>query len=233
MVENSARRIVKNQQLMYEKEIQLNKIKICMYSVQINPHFLYNSLGYVSDCAMQNKTEQIIQMIDMLTYIFRYSLSDSVETTIEGEMDIGIKFLKIFELRYPGRVTYSIEIDDDVAETPVIKMLIQSLVENACKHGVMKSTGTRHIILKAYREGDFIKLVVMDNGGTITAQQCEEINRKLNNHISDDVEITKHIGLANISNRIKLCYGEKSGFEISVNSENYTQATIKIYVGDN
>lgn len=90
---------------------------------------------------------------------------------------------------------------------------MQPIVENSIFHGLLSKTDTGYIALSVKKEEQMVKIMVEDNGCGIPAERLAEIREKLLENKRDLAE-NENIGLENVSNRLKLCYGEKSGLHI-------------------
>lgn len=154
----------KNIELMALKEVN-TRVEIQSLHARINPHFLYNSLNSIAGLAHSdaNKTEK---MALSLSDMFRYSLNrkDEVLTDINDEVEMVRSYLEIEQIRFGERMSFSIEIDDELKTKKIPKFILQPLVENAIKHGISKIEGKGEISLVINKENQGIEIEVSDNG---------------------------------------------------------------------
>ncbi|QGQ99505.1 HAMP domain-containing protein [Paenibacillus psychroresistens] len=182
---------------MLQKEAELNAVR--MY---INPHFLYNTLEYISILSRsQEGSENIADVVQNLAGIFRFSIAPG-ETTVplETELLFVNKYLLIHQRRYGKRLHYEIIVPESLKSIPVPKLILQPLVENAFTHGIDYMHKDGHVIVRAYEE-DF-RLVI-----------------EIENSVGDPSETHEHVyerkglgsGLQNVNARIHFHYGPEYG----------------------
>lgn len=195
---------------------------------QINPHFLHNTLDSISWATMRltgGKNETSI-MLSKLAQILRYSLDD-VDTLVplQKELNNTRIYLELQELRYRNAFQVEWEIQDDVLNCQVIKILLQPIVENAIQHGLKPMSGGGFLKISAHTDGGLLLISIFDNGGGIPAERLASIQSVLH---SDMIQQQDSIGIVNVHQRIRLFYGEEYGLELS--SEHGTLVTLKIPV---
>ena len=175
------------------KEAELKALQ-----TQINPHFLFNALHTTSFFVRKdpNKAREII--IDLSTYL-RYNLENSCKLVpLEMELEQVKAYFNIEKARFGEKIFLNIDVDEDVKNISIPSLIIQPLVENSIKHGLLKKRegGFVNIIAKKENEGCFI--TIEDNG--------IGIDQKIVDNLDDRID--KNIGLKNVHNRIKLIYGK-------------------------
>lgn len=175
------------------KEAELKALQ-----TQINPHFLFNALHTTSFFVRKdpNKAREII--IDLSTYL-RYNLENSCKLVpLEMELEQVKAYFNIEKARFGEKISLNIDVDEDVKNISIPSLIIQPLVENSIKHGLLKKRegGFVNIIAKKENEGCFI--TIEDNG--------IGIDQKIIDNLDDRID--KNIGLKNVHNRIKLIYGK-------------------------
>ena len=175
------------------KEAELKALQ-----TQINPHFLFNALHTTSFFVRKdpNKAREII--IDLSTYL-RYNLENSCKLVpLEMELEQVKAYFNIEKARFGEKISFYIVVDENVKNISIPSLIIQPLVENSIKHGLLKKRegGFVNIIAKKENEGCFI--TIEDNG--------IGIDQKIIDNLDDRID--KNIGLKNVHNRIKLIYGK-------------------------
>lgn len=182
---------------------------------QINPHFLHNTLDSISWATMRltgGKNEASI-MLTKLAQILRYSLDD-VDTLVplRKELENTRLYLELQELRYKNSFCVEWDIQEDVVESQVIKIMLQPIVENAIQHG-LKPRGEDGVIrISAKEAGGLLEIRVRDNGVGIPPDRMEGIQAALH---SDMIKQRESIGIVNVHQRIQLFYGERYGVEVA------------------
>jgi signal transduction histidine kinase len=195
--------IRKNQQLQSDAK----DAEIAFLRSQIKPHFLYNALNSIAALCIDepHKAEELT--LDLSQYLrnsFDFKQLDSL-TTIENELELVKAYLNIEKARFGARlcVEYDVDADLDIRIPPLI---LQPLVENAIKHGLMSNLRGGTVKISVKKEADaIVSFAVEDNGSGMSEKKREEI-------LKPDVE-KKGIGLWNISQRIQLLYGKSIRIE--------------------
>ncbi|BDC51767.1 hypothetical protein F183_A40820 [Bryobacterales bacterium F-183] len=171
---------------------------------QINPHFLFNALNTIYG-SIPRTSPDARKMVRNLSDIFRYSLQEaSAMVTIDREMEIVRAYLEIEQLRFPGRLSVTVDIDPETGSAPIPTLTIQPLVENAIKHGVGRHPRGGTVTIRTWRrKDDEIAIEVSDTG-------C-----------GSDVPAVPGatVGLANVHRRMVLHYGEQAGVDTEFRPE--------------
>ena len=190
------------------KESQINSLK-----AQINPHFIFNSLNNIRSLMFEN-TEQASDMITHLSDLLRYSMkfNDSGKETIKTEIEIVEDYLKLQSIHLEDRLSYKINVTDDLLNFSVPSMSVQLLVENAIKHGIQELPQGGNIEINIFRDQKNIYVEVLNNG-----------------MIKESKTSTK-IGLKNASERLKLMFGKNAILELTQKEPNLVSAKFNVPV---
>ncbi len=193
--------LITNIEIEQEKQ---RHAELSALQAQINPHFIYNTLDSVAWLALEENNRKIYNIIYSLANFFRISLSrGSGEITLSKEIEHVKSYLTIEEIRFPNKFCCVYDIDDNLSDIMVTKIILQPLVENSIKHGFDNIETGGIIKISVYRlDENYIELKVSDNGcGT---------NR---NPLYDTSDVADKIGygLKNVDDRIKLAYGKECG----------------------
>ncbi len=186
------------------KELELKTIK-----AHINPHFIFNALNSIRALVDENPGRARTAITE-LSNILRSSMqAEKAETTsLERELNIVKDYLALEHIRFEDRLRVEYQIDEDTLDQPVPPMMLQTLVENAIKHGISKQVDGGSIrIISDFRD-DHHELIVQNTG-------------KLNGSYNHD-----GFGLASTQNRLKLLYGSKASFQISDKNGNLVEAKV-------
>jgi two-component sensor histidine kinase len=181
-----------------ELEARLAQSQLHALRMQINPHFLFNTLNAIS--TFVHTDPQIAdEMITDLSEMFRASLetSDGAEIALSQEMDLLSRYLSIERRRFGERLQVEKDISPEVAGALVPTLILQPLVENAIRHGIEPQTGVGRISIRGCRRGSDILLSVCDNG---TKEVKYPLAQKNGRH---------SIGLANVQERLQRLYGRE------------------------
>lgn len=176
---------------------------------QMNPHFLYNTLEIIRNLVIMDP-DIAGELIEKLVYILRYSVNSSYrEVRLREDMDYINAYLYIQKLRFGDRFQCEIDLPESCLECVVPKLLFQPLIENSIKYGYQDQMKLRVDITSELKSG-ILLISVCDNGPGVSEEKLKELSESLN--IVDYHE--KSLGLHNISRRLRLLYGEKSGVTV-------------------
>lgn len=192
-----------------EKEKRHYEFKVLQS--QINPHFLYNTLDAIHWKAFEHDDEEMIQIIDSLSNFYRLSLSNGAEfITIADEIKHINYYLDIQKIRFKDLFTWSIDIEPQLNDHYVIKLLLQPIVENALIHGIKPKLLPGHIMIKGYMENDDIIFNIIDDGVGMDQEELSYVCKSL-----EETKTKKDsFGLFNIHQRLKITYGHRYGIKI-------------------
>jgi sensor histidine kinase YesM len=193
------------------KELELKTIK-----AHINPHFIFNSLNGIR-AMIDEDPRRARKAVTELSNILRSSMHAEKAETVQFEKELNIvkDYLALENMRFEDRLKVEYEIDEDTLEQQVPPMMLQTLVENAIKHGICKRV-----------DGGVIKIISDFSEGyhKLTVQNTGNLNGSLNN---------EGFGLSSTQNRLNLLYGEKAHFQISQINPFVVEASVKIPVDNN
>ncbi len=212
-------------QVMKEK-LNTKQAQLENLQAQINPHFLYNTLDCINWKAMANGQEEISQMIQSLSRMFRFSLGKGEkEVNLEKEVENVRNYLLLQKKRFEDKLIYLIDIPEEVMEYKVIKFFLQPLVENSILHGIQTRTEKGYVGITAKVEDELLVISIWDNGVGIDKASIEKIlegsstgeNKKFYGH-----------GIYNVNERLKMRYGIVSALHFENRKNGGTKVTIRI-----
>lgn len=195
--------------LTAEKEKAETNLRLLQ--AQIEPHFLFNTLSNILSLIDTDTGKARSMMVDFIRYL-RMSLSKTREdiTTIGQELDIIRAYINIFKVRMGERLSFRIDIADDIKGFPFPPMLIQPLVENAIQHGLEPGIEGGDILIKAIMENDVFRLEVADTGPGF--REGSEAG----------------IGLSNVRERLSSLYGDRARLILEENKPSGLKAIIEV-----
>ena len=178
---------------------------------QINPHFLYNTLDSIVWMITGERYDDAVFMITQLASLFRISLSKGKTVIkIEDEVKHARNYMNIQKIRYKNSFEVDFQIEEDILDGCIVKLVLQPLLENAIYYGMEFMDGEGEIHVRGYRKDKDVYLEVEDNGlGMPEEEAAELLNGKERPH--------KHgsgVGLVNVHSRLKLRFGEAYGLII-------------------
>ncbi len=195
---------------VYQMESAEKQLQILAYRNQINPHFLYNTLDCIRGMALYHEEDAIAEITLALSKLFRFAVKGGNIVKVEEEVAHIREYSRIIDHRFQGRIRVLVEMDECVGEKPIIKFLLQPLIENAVFHGLEQKIdgGEVRAVIRMAGE-DRMVFTVEDNGCGMTQTQLDTLKSML-----EQGENQTGIGMANIYQRIKLFYGENALFSI-------------------
>jgi len=182
--------------------------------MQLNPHFLFNSLNAVTVLVRDQRTRDATRMLERLGDVLRQVLRTDQphEVTLAEELRILEQYLAIEQVRFSDRLQVSIAVDEELRTAMVPVFALQPLVENALRHGVASTPGEARVAIRATREGDELVLVVADDGSG--ADQA--------------VAARGGVGLANTRERLTTLYGARASLGLERPLHGGTVATVRL-----
>ncbi len=195
-----------------QKDAELNALKM-----QIQPHYLYNSLDVIRMTALDQNDVQTAELLESLAKQLRYLMgSQSDRVYLKEEMDLIRDYFVLTRVRYEGRFSLMIYMKDEDQMLVIPKLLLQPMVENAVKHGLRGKKGRGAVAIRVERQEDHLKIVVMDDGVGMDEEKLEEIQDFLEHHRVGSIDSGDPIsvGMKNVYDRIKLNCGEAYGYTV-------------------
>jgi two-component system LytT family sensor kinase len=180
---------------------QLIESQLQTLKMQINPHFLFNTLNVISVLVMKSEKEQATEMINRLSQFFRNSLDDKDQqwVTLRKELQHVEQYLAIEQVRFGDKVTIVKQYDDEAMPILVPSMLLQPLIENAMQHGLEEKEDKGQLILACYVQNQQLIIQITDDG-----VGCD----------FDDKHFKEGIGLTNVKARLQQLYGNNYQFSM-------------------
>jgi two-component system sensor histidine kinase YesM len=200
--------------IVYISQIRKKEAELDALQSQINPHFIYNTLESIRMMAELNDDAETSRMTFMLARLLRYSISTKKQkVTVKQEIEHLRNYLELQNMRYEDKFELTVDLDDDLYNVGIIKLIFQPVVENAIVHGLEGIQGKGIIRVSGYHTDDRIIFTIEDNGKGIPADRLEELNRKINDFGPGEGG-NGGIGLKNVNERIQLHYGDSYGLKL-------------------
>ena len=195
-----------------EKELAVAKLNLL--HAQIEPHFLYNTLASAQILTRSDPARADEMLGNLISYL-RHSLprTEDAPSTLGAELERARAYLDILKIRMGARLHTQIEVPEALKNIPFPTMMLQTLVENAIKHGLEPKYGGGTIWILARESGSGLTVTVADDGQGFNAQSSGT-----------------GIGLKNLRERLSLAYGSAASFVIAANFPNGVAATITVPV---
>lgn len=208
----------------YQLKMSLNEAKYYALQAQINPHFLFNTLGTMAGIAQVQDCTLVKNMCEALSDIFRYNIMGNIEkqfVLLEEELQHIENYMYIVNIRRGGDIHLEIHVEEKYRKKQIPKLSLQPLVENSVEHGLKNKRGEKSIFITAWQEENNFCLETADNGlgfeETAISRQVKE-----EKHLS--------IGIKNIEDRIHYLYGQ--GYGLEIRRDDRTRVILKLPVFD-
>ena len=215
ITENVASLLARNKHIEHElaqRLVELKKAQAIALQNQINPHFILNTLQMVNLDLMGLAQGETVatRVIALLSDILQSNLhtTDHI-VTLSYEIRQAIKYIEIENIRNMGKFHVEWEVDESLLACKTVKFIIQPILENAIKHGLMNSgRDEKHIRIHILAKDRRLECIVTDNGLGMSGETLATMRDRLAlSHIPEN----SHIGLCNVDKRIKLVFGEGYG----------------------
>ncbi len=211
------------EQNVHEQE-EKRKSELKALQSQINPHFLYNTLDSIIWMAEGKKNEEVVLMTASLARLLRQSISNEDEVVpIANEVEYARGYLTIQKMRYKDKLEFQIDVDSSILYIPLIKLVLQPIIENAIYHGLKYKESKGLLIVKGFMKDGNAVLQVIDDGVGMDEETLS--------HIYDKHKVNYHsngVGVYNVQKRLKLYYGDDYGITYESEKGKGTTATITI-----
>lgn len=191
---------------VFQEKIRAKEATLKQLQAQINPHFLYNCLGYIINMAQMKDEQAVVSMAHNLSAYYRYTTRVERETSsLKEEINLLVNYLDIQKLRN-GRIEYHIDIPEDMLAQSVPRLMLQPIVENSVIHGVAKSYSSGEIRITGESSNGFCKIYIDDDGPGLSPEQLEALNLKMQQPLQEEMGC----GLWNTNQRIMHLFGNQS-----------------------
>lgn len=213
----------------YQEQQKKKEAQIRALEFQINPHFLYNTLSTIVWLIEAGQGRDAIRVTKDLSAFFRISISKGKEYIPLGEELRHVAlYLDIQKARYADSIAYSCEVPENMLAYYMPKLLLQPLVENCIIHAMQARPDKRcRIRVLGRMEEDAMILEVRDNGTTVTRETLTAMNDFLRGRASPGAQRHWGIGIANVNDRVRMCFGEGYGLSYRREGEE-TVATVRL-----
>ena len=195
---------------MKEQELR-SQAELEQLQLQINPHFLYNSLSYIVSVA--RKPELVRQMAVHLAEYYRYCSRKKLKTTIREELSYARTYLAIMAMR--KKIEYTIQAEEKLQELPIIPLILEPIIENAVEHGIEGRESAGKIRIDVFIINDCVRFEISDDGEGLNEADREALKARIRLKERQEKE---SVGLWNVNQRLVNYYSESAQLEFSSNS---------------
>lgn len=222
-----------NELIITQYKIELHKkdAELKALLMQINPHFLYNTLEVINGIADYEGLEQISDITQALSKMLRYNIDLSTDqVTLAEELENIRNFALILKSRFEDQLDIEWEIDDGANDCQIVKMVLQPLIENSIRHGVEKKLGKGLIHVVTKKIGERVEIRISDNGVGFSPEKRKDFEeyQRMATHSYIDVISSRNLGLKNVYTRLRIVYGKELLFAIDSEENKGTTIIINI-----
>jgi len=179
-------------------EASLADARLHALELQLQPHFLFNTMNAISSLVRNRRNDEAVSMMAGLSELLRYTLDHAGEqhVALEDELAILRRYLEIQHSRFPDRMSFAIDLSPDVRRAAIPTLLLQPLAENAVRHGIALSAAPGVVEVRAFREGNSLRIEVFNSGALGAASG-------------------RGIGVRNTRERLRQLYGDAARFDLA------------------
>lgn len=205
---------------LLQKEKTLRMAELDALQEQMKPHFLYNTLDMIRYMALENRTDEVYNMLETLGNFYRRFLSKgSTDLSLGEEIEIVKSYLTLQRTRFEDIFTDEYEIEEGLSSIRVPRLILQPLVENSIYHGIRPKGEHGVIRVTVKRQEDFLFLSIYDNGIGMSAHQRE---------LLFSGKDSRSFGFQGIIERIRYYYKTEDVFEIHSTEGEYCEIILKL-----
>ncbi|WP_223589374.1 sensor histidine kinase [Neobacillus bataviensis] len=214
----------------YKLEIENKSSQLRVLQSQINPHFLYNAFQSIGTLALKLKAVPVYSLLTSLSTIMRYSMNMKEDIVpLSSEIKHVNSYLLLQKQRFEEQLEFSLNIQKEVEEIRVPKMILQPIVENCFKHGFDQQVEKAIIFIEVFlQKDDLVCISVKDNGIGVSEEQLQNIYEELFQGVSKEEKNRESIGLKNIYDRLQIYYSNQATMTVKSGNEGGFTVTIKI-----
>lgn len=197
---------------------------IVALEAQINPHFLYNTLDTINWMAIEKEEFDISNAINALATILRYAIAKSnALVTVREEIEWLKKYIFLQQFRLKDAVSCELDVDPDIMDASIHKLLMQPFIENAIIHGFEDSTENATLWISLKNEDNHIVIRIKDNGKGMSPEMVDQINKGV-----IEAKDRTHIGMGNVITRMKMYYADDASVSVESTMDVGTIVTLKV-----
>jgi two-component system sensor histidine kinase YesM len=208
---------------VHEEERIIVKNEVALIQAQVRPHFLYNTLDAISALALEQNSEAVFRITQALGNFYRTSLSNGNDLIpLREEIGCIKNYMTIMNIRYDGRIRAEYDVQEDLWDEPVLKLILQPCVENAVQHGIRGKKGGGFIRIRCCGgEGNVLVFSIRDDGVGMSREKTEKI-------LLHGEQKRGGFGIYSLIQRISLFYDLKDPVEIHSKEGVGTEIVIRV-----
>lgn len=227
-IQNLIKTVYEVQLIKKNEEIKRKEAELDALQMQINPHFIYNTLDMIKweSIGQQNGENRVSQMIVAFSNLLRLGTKKTNRPVqIKEEIEHIYAYIDVVHFKTGKKIEIKLNIEDEkILNCKITKLTFQPIVENAVKHGLKNKNCDGEIIVTISCSGDKLTIEIKDSGIGISREKLIQLNEELTSRNSNRLSI----GLSNVNERIKLNFGDEYGLHIESVENSFTSVIINI-----
>ena len=234
-LENTMNRLMGKLQTSMHNEMALREgalqAQLNALQMQINPHFIYNTLNIISAKGMECGSEEITDICDQFAQMLRYATDLRSKTaTLGAELQNAHRYLQLVKARYEDQLTYVIDVPEDMMRLTLPKLTLQPIVENALTHGFAGRTDPRAVSITGTLVDGTLQLVVRDNGNGFSEASLARLHGAFRDMESNPSAFSseggEHLGL--INTYLRLLHASKGHIRMTLHNDSGAVITLTL-----
>ena len=207
---------------------QRQKYALSALRAQINPHFLFNTINTIKWMAVSQHVPQIKSALDKLLILMRPLFKENdEEIPLKEELEYVSNYVSLVNLRFGGNVRMTADVPERLLSRKVPRFILQPVMENCIEHGFRGDYSRAEVTVGCEETASGLILTVQDNGRGIPEEKIAEVMQKLETP-DNLLQNGDKLGLANVSQRIRMKYGKSYGLSITRGETGGTVVTLKL-----
>jgi signal transduction histidine kinase len=185
-------------------ETQLAQAQLQALKMQLQPHFLFNTLNGIAGLVRDSRNKAAVDMIVGLSDLLRYTLENAgkQEVPLKEELEFLELYLDIQQMRFSDRLKVEMRIEPEVLDALVPNLILQPLVENAIRHGVSRRAAAGLVGVTAERDDGWLRIRIYDDGPGLKRDEADAVH-------------AEGVGLSNTRARLSQLYGDQQRFSLT------------------
>ncbi len=210
---SSSARLRERERHAAELETQLREAQLSALRMQLQPHFLFNSLNAIMALVRDQETDRAVRALSLLSDVLRVTVNSGTahETTLSQELEFLTRYLEIERVRFGDRLRVTLDVPDSLHQALVPTFVLQPFVENSLKHGVLRDRTGNEITVRARVLADALMLTVTDDGRGLPSNETSLAG----------------VGISNARDRLERMYGGAARLSVR-NAEAASGAVVEI-----
>ena len=206
-------------QCLVAEESKRKTAVIKALQAQIAPHFLYNTLSAMAGMTAKRPPEEVAEALRSLKRLFYLGIGKNNDfVSLADEFEYIQHYLYLMDIRYPGKYLLQMDLPEELRSCQIIRLVLQPIVENSLQHGFKAGGGL--IQVSAQQEGKDLIICIADNGVGLSEEQVRTVMQNKGSKSG--------IGLYNVNERIRLCFGSSYGLTLESTKGMGTTVSLRI-----